>query len=248
MFIILAQQRSGTHLLGSLLNSHSELYCAGEILYGKLNNKYNFLRYLSEQYKCDHKTLQLSGHELHTKWNNYFSGIFQEIKERKPYLKQIGVIIMYNQIKSISPLLLEMVLSENSIIHLIRRNILRTYASDCINHATKQAHRRDPAEFREFHLDTDKLISKIESRKQLISNATKLTTSRRYIDVFYENLKNDRSNEITKTLEFIGADNESLRTELHPTNPWPLSSMLTNFKEVEEILRGTEYENFLYTD
>jgi hypothetical protein len=55
----------------------------------------------------------------------------------------------------------------------------------------------------------------------------------------------NRDEETTRILDFLGVDSAKLRTDIVKTNPDSLSKILSNFDEVREALEDSPYQQYV---
>ena len=67
------------------------------------------------------------------------------------------------------------------------------------------------------------------------------------MEVRYEDLASGNGSHHARLVaDFVGIGQYPLTTDLKQTNPFPLRSILDNFDEVSDVLRGTVYESLLF--
>ena len=67
-----------------------------------------------------------------------------------------------------------------------------------------------------------------------------------HIEVFYEDLRQSRDQEIERILQHLGLHSDiPLTSNLLKLNPDKLEDILQNYAEVAVALRGTEFERYL---
>ena len=118
-FVIVAQQRSGTHLLLSLLNSHSQIAGLGEVLHNK-ESSYNFYPFWAKVVASDPEAIRpkRSGRV----WRAFVSELHETLGASR-----LAMIAMYNQLAGLPARLRRVILFDQPAIHLIRLNVLRTH-------------------------------------------------------------------------------------------------------------------------
>lgn len=162
-FIILSTQRSGTEYLVDLLNSHGNIYCHSELL--DVRNKPNFFDFATKRIK-EEDTLNFRPDSVFNIWQE----LLLQGAITKSTLSALGCKIMYNQISTIPSNLFEQISKQYSVVHLVRRNILRTYVSNCINRSTSTpAHaEKSPSEVTRIVLPLSGLIETLDRRARAI--------------------------------------------------------------------------------
>lgn len=132
------------------------------------------------------------------------------------------------------------------VIILRRRDQLRRYVSEQIAHKTGRWREFQsvgtieeiPAQERSVHVDTAELLMSIRNSEDHFARFETLSTGISRIDLWYEDLVADLDGQLRRVAGFLGAgepDNES-PPRLVRQNPEPLSTLITNYDEVESLL------------
>ena len=148
----------------------------------------------------------------------------------------------------------------NHFIILDRRNRLRKIISSLIAHKfPNKWHYKtsDDVKLNEIAVNLDKIEIDFES-KPLINyledyddkfgelNQT-LEIEEKILKLFYEDdIQIDPNRAYNKVCTFLGVEMENKKIPLKPTNPFPLKSIVTNFKDLEAYLKNSPYEWMLY--
>ena len=136
------------------------------------------------------------------------------------------------------------------IIHITRRNRLRTIVSLDIAHKTDQwsssaGRTIEPMEKRIF-IDTSKLIGRLEQ----IQNREAMTRNRlkdwQMLEVVYEDLVHNPLEVFQRAGAFLGTDGIDIqKIELTKQNPEKLETLIINYEEVYRWLKGTRFAEYL---
>ncbi len=243
MFVIFCQQRSGSHFLNSLLNSHPVIArMHGEILEGK-RESHGFYPYLIEQSRTDPDCIR--PHRLFGVWKSFVASLEDLPRESDgdgTHAARHGAIIMYNQLEYLPRPTMEKVLRRHPVIHLVRKNLLRTHISDYINrNTTKPAHTRAESDLVRITLPPEELLDGLIERNARINDMRALVQPVRHIEVAYEDVR-DHLPEVARNLaKFLGIPFAELTTTLKPSNPFPLTTIIENYDEVRGALRPTPF-------
>src|SRR3546814_4333 len=89
MFAIVSQQRSGTHFLESLINSHPDALSLGEGVLGSNGTTNNFYAYLGSLAANDPDVVR--PHNLYSAWR----GFLRSLAAQHPNIRRLGFILMY---------------------------------------------------------------------------------------------------------------------------------------------------------
>lgn len=244
-FVVFTTPRAGSSLLIKTLDSHPEIFCAGELFFfkgniyhnetsyqfwkfpvsSKLNYIINYAKlfftlkdFLNKFFKTDHASIKAKGFKLMLFQMFYIPGIFR-------YLKKHDV----------------------KIIVLIRKNILCNALSDLRARSTKVYHNEgDVATITipKFRVDVNALRKKmkqIESfNKQLISSTANL---KRKI-IYYEDFENwDET--IANVLKYLKVEDIPLDAASKKLNPHSLEDMIENYEETGQWIIGNGYGKYL---
>lgn len=222
-FIITYHDRSGSHLLVSLLNSHPEVYCEGEV-FNKLNetecNLY-FQKYLnSEQRRNKTKGFKMP-----------YS--FQTSRRNNIWHKSKGN-------------------TQFKIIHLSRSNLLRAYISNEIAKKTAVWYggRSKQPNLNEKIIKLNAKDCLLWINSTLRQQKKSEYDFRHHISftLTYENFLFD-DNKINELFKFLGVDpNHKASTPLKKQNPEPLNQLISNYEEFKNDFENSEWADFLDED
>lgn len=238
--LILSTQRSGTHFLTSLLNAGAKIKGFGEV-FADANKRQKFYQYL----EAEQSDLAVDDVRSDAKvFHDVFDRFLAHNKAEHPG-NAFSFILMYNQARRLSDAVLTDLFSGRNIIHLVRRNVLRTHVSDFINrNRLKPTHSRDSAVGEatvKILLPTDVLVTGLETRAAAIDHHRKFIAQFDHTELHYEDLSED--NDLLRGLaEKFGFEAVSeFATGFKKTNPQPLSEIVENFEDVQAVLRGTPF-------
>ena len=220
-FIILTRSRSGSNMLVSFLNSHPNIRADGEV-FSKLNGR---------------------RHEA----------IFAKAFSKQPkYIKAKGFkVFYYHPLDDDSDVLWEYLTSLDGlrVIHLRRRNILRTLISRKIagihdvwrvpsteKHKTvkKTSVTFTPAELEEGFRETRKWEEEGDT----------MFAKNRMVSVCYEDLVDDPERQFHGITDLLGVHHIKPTTNLIKQNPESLRDLVANYDELKSEFHGTEWQIF----
>jgi LPS sulfotransferase NodH len=141
-----------------------------------------------------------------------------------------------------------------SVIHMTRRNVLKTLIS-----------RRAAAQSGVYHvsatlpvksavkdwsatavtLHTPTLLRDLDTIAAETAQWKRLIASNRCFDLPYEEYVADQAGWNKSILGFLGASEMPLHSDLKKVNPDSLTRLVANFEEVSELLRGSDYAHCL---
>jgi LPS sulfotransferase NodH len=137
------------------------------------------------------------------------------------------------------------------IIHLIRRNRLRTVISLEIAFKTGQwtkSGKSNPGEFKEkrLKLDPSKLIKRLEQIEAGETTARIRFRDRKILEVVYEDLVRSPQSEFDSISAYLGVEGiDPNKIRLRRQNPETLQQLIINYDEVDAALRNTRFAEYL---
>jgi len=134
------------------------------------------------------------------------------------------------------------------IIHLLRRNLLRSYISLQIAQKTNQwienkPGSKSPLKQRQVHVDHRKLIRYIQ-----LSNAQAATARQRFkdhdvLDIYYEDMVTNFQQVVTSAIDFIGAQQwHKEKINLRRQNPESMRALIVNYDELKDAFVDTPWQ------
>lgn len=256
-FVITSRQRSGSIFLGSVLSSHPHIHCYGEVLHGRnRESKLDFFyRFWLDRVRAN------GAHITYRGMVKTFELFLSQIYSSQSGKQAVGIDIKYDQYVHIPNIFVILKKQDAKIIHLIRRNILKTLTSKRLNDRKKELGRRahgtaqvPPAQV--SFTDLEGMIRQLERRSLEIETQRRILSSQfDYLEVFYEDFfdaPTDESQTIVPSIldrmyAFLNITDHryDLKTDLRKTNPSKLSELITNYDQVASRLRGSPWEKFL---
>ncbi len=268
VLLLLAAQRSGTHLLGSILNSHPAICSLDEVL----NPNPKAAEVLPLRYHLYLKERMQKNPEdctpLHGK--AMFHDYVDRIEDSYPDQRHILLDIKYDQLHQIPvethelqappPVLKIFFNRKTKIIHMVRRNILKAVVSMYTAHASQRFAAYSEAEKHEskISIDTITLLRDLEQRRDSVARASSLLQRRsdRTLSLYYEDLCDPAPDgnlvspeSVRQIAQFLDLENRfSLKPHIVKQGSNQLADMIENWEEVRSALCGTEFEAFLDSD
>jgi len=211
-FIILSQQGSGSTMLRSALSSHRNVFCETELFVSPEREEY---RYRKPSYWRNDM-----GRSITDFLDDFFIDTY-------PFpVTSIGFDLKYNQMNEKIVKYLDT--RKIAIIHLIRKNIIKTIISNCINGEKEVPFRISREKFYSLKKTIDGYIKKYENRFNDV------------LTLYYEDLTDDENivklkdrdaKQITNFLK-INYEDMTINTEKKLTND--ISKLLINYEEIKE--------------
>ncbi|MCG9973014.1 sulfotransferase [Christiangramia crocea] len=218
-FVIISTARTGSTLLATLLNSHQNIICEGEI-FKNLNGK-SCSKIWQEFFSKKPKKIHQVGFKLF-----YFH----------PYDEDKDVWNIINNDKTIT------------IIHLKRKNLLRIFLSQKIGLKTKlwtdNINRPNNLSLntKKVTLDYHACIGAFEEIEDY-ENITRLNFQRHnYLEVYYEDLIENRQLEINRILSSLNLPVDVLTANNKQQNPEGLNELINNYSELKIKFENSKWE------
>jgi LPS sulfotransferase NodH len=237
-FIILGRSRSGSNFLRGLLNSHSQIVALGELFQNKQAIGWAYPGY------------QQGGSMVNLFHNEPVRFIETRVFRRFPKaINAVGFKIFYYHAQDVKwkPVWKHLVDQTSlRIIHIKRRNILRTHLS------RKQAGRTDawvnttgssdsrPPEI----LDYDECLKDFQQTRTYEEQNDKLFQGHPLTDVFYEDLADDYRKEMLRIQEFLGVVKEDVKPQTFKQSSQPLSQAIANYAQLKARFAGSQWASF----
>ena len=134
------------------------------------------------------------------------------------------------------------------VIHLIRRNILRSHVSREIAFKIenwKQSHdEKMPLSERRVRLDKEECLKAFQETRSYQLESPKIFKGRKVIDVHYEDIVANPQVELSKIQDFLGLKPAKLSVKSRKRNPKKLSDLIINYAELKKGFEGTEWAGF----
>lgn len=223
-FIIFSIGRTGSSLLASLLNSHREIHCRGELLQKRVFSAYRYIEFNEKLSEND-----VYGFKLNT-----FHFRVQNITNPKEFVEQLT-----NR--------------GYQIIHLQRRNFIRLAISHLYAIHRNKYHLKsgqDQQEVIKMRVEINELKDEIKLlegyrviEKQVIENTDSLS-------LYYEDdLKDGKNHQKTvdRISRYLNINQDKVSTEYIKTTPEDISLFVDNYHEVKNYLSNTPYSDYFQT-
>jgi len=237
-FIVLGRSRTGSNFLRGLLSSHGQIIVFGEIF---KNNQ--SIEWGTDGYPQKGKDLKLMQSDP--------PRFLDEIVFKKFPLEitAVGFKLFYyhaqmDDLKPIWPYLQSR--KDIRIIHLKRRNILKTHVSrERAARTDKWADVTGSSEAEQMlTLDYDRLLQDFVQTRSWEEEYDRFFADHPKIEVVYETLTRDNAPEMRRIQEFLGVECRDLTPETFKQSKRPLSKSISNYFELKERFDGSPWEEF----
>lgn len=221
-FVIFGRGRCGSTLLVSLLDSHPDIQCDGEILHFRKLSPLFHVKCFAAAAKRPVYGFKLLTYQLRQ---------VQPIPDPRAFLHELhGQGFRF--------------------IHLYRDNLLRHALSNIYaRQATFHRRREDkPAKYKKLNVVTEEVIKWIRASEQTARFEWEMLQDLPHIDVNYEtDLAQAESHGATvaKVCRFLDLPPAEPRTDLVKVTPRAIGDFVANYEELREALEATPYARFL---
>lgn len=237
-FIILGRSRSGSNFLRGLMNSHSQIHVFGEIFQNK-----DQIGWAMDGYPQDLRILQ----EFRDHAVDFLEQrVFHKFPRR---IQAVGFKLFYYHARdeSWSPVWDYLKAQERlKIIHIKRRNILKTHLSRQRAVLTDQwfnltGVKEKP---RPVTLKYEECLQDFVQTRQWEIETARHFDGHPVLDVYYEELAADSDRVMGEVQSFLGVRPEALNPETYKQSDQPLTEAIENYAELKERFQGSPWAEF----
>ncbi|WP_424494771.1 sulfotransferase [Salinimicrobium sp. GXAS 041] len=220
-YVVISRSRTGSTWLMTLLRYHPNIICEGELF------------------------KQLKGKSCVRIWNDFF---YKKPKK----IEQVGFKLFYNHPYDQDQAVWDLIEADKDIriIHLVRRNYLRSYLSEKIGEKTKKwtesIHKPDRLSIDDKKVSLDyKECQKVFERTQKYEiNTRERFRDHNFIEVAYEDLQENKEEVLSRIFGFLEVSFIVEEVPNKKQNPEKVSNLLINYKELKAQLSKTQWSNF----
>ncbi len=234
-FIVLGRSRVGSNLLRGLLNSHSQIETFGEIFRDVTALDWDHMGYFQSP-----QTVVALQKTPAAFIDTLLFGKFPR------YVKAVGFKIFYYHAENgnVWDYLTEQ--KDLRVIHLKRKNILRTHLSrqkaaitdEWIN--TSQTTERPTT----FRLNYEACLDDFCQTRAWERVCDDRFRHHPVLEIFYENLASDRERDLNRIQEFLGVDYEPVQPTTYRQSQKSLTAVIENYAELKKKFNGTPWAAF----
>lgn len=220
-FIVLSRNRTGSNMLISMLNSHPSIYA-----------RYEIIRTL------DGNSVPDVLNKIYSRYPRFVKAVGFKIFYYHPVDDESGTV--WNKLREMEDLY---------IIHLKRRNILRTILSKEIAQMTeawtKRYHRGTIVSGeKKVHLDENELLKAFKQTRYWETTYEHIFRSHPMIEIYYEDLLNNTNAEFQKITDLLDLKFCNARTTFQKQNPERMSELIINYQSIKKSFSNTEWSLF----
>ncbi len=220
-FIVLSRNRTGSNMLISMLNSHPSIY-----------SRYEIFRTL------DGNSVKKIMNGIYSKYPRFVKAVGFKIFYYHPVDDESGAI--WDKLTEMEDL---------HVIHLKRRNILRTILSGKIASktnvwATKDGSGEIGTKDKKVYLNADELEKALKKSREWEIIYGKMFKSKPMVEIYYEDLVSNPQDEFQKITNMLNLKPCKLKTAYRKQNPEKMSELISNYESIKRSFTDTEWSQF----
>lgn len=241
-FIILGRSRTGSNFLASMLRSHGEVICFGELFHSVRRDTIFW----------DYPGFEVTPEALALRERDPLGFIDTRVFASVPrHVKAVGFKLFYNQAQDENwRSVWNYMKAQTSckVIHLRRRNIVRVHLSEKIADKTQRwAILRDDDAHRDVavELTFGECLKTLKHEREDSERYQRFFAGNDVLEVFYEELVSNTDAETDRIQRFLGVPRRQLRAKSRKQARQPLTTMISNYDELKQQCEGTALAEFL---
>lgn len=237
-FIILGRSRTGSNYLRGLLNSHPAVWTLGEIFRNE------------DVIDFDHPDFVLNSQIL-SLYQSEPEKFLESIVFRKvpAEIQALGFKLFYYHARDGSFSRLWRALEQQTHIHILhikRRNILRTHVSR--ENAQKTGiwvnTSGEKEEVQSYNLDYQTCLEDFIRTRQWEQEADQFFQHHPVYEIYYEDLVENTPRHVQEIQKFLGLPFHPVQAKTYKQIQKPLSEIIANYAELKQKFAGSEWANF----
>jgi LPS sulfotransferase NodH len=239
-FVIVGIARTGSTMLISQLNNHSQALVFGEIFRSLDSIGWDvppFSSYQNQKLLTLYRSDPIAFLEKHVfrKWSSNHKAVgfklFYYHARTSPQSAVWDYLVQQPEIR---------------VLHIKRRNVLSQYVSLQLAHKTDiwsstRTFSQDP---QCIELDIGECQNHFAWVRSLEEECENFFKNHKVRTVYYEDLARDSNEEIEAVQKFLGLRHETVSAQTVRQQTRPLSQVISNYAELRDACMGTEWENF----
>jgi len=223
-FIILSRRRTGSSLIHSYLNASPHILARGEIFQTLKGRSYqDILAWVFSKHPSFIKAVGFKIHYDHPA-DDHHCGIWDDLKDMKNL----------------------------HVIHLTRKNILRSFLSEKIARQSGVWTTKDKAGVTDHRtaekpvldLSVAELKEAFEKTRALEKSAGRMFADHPVLDIHYETLAQNPDMAINRIAEFLCIPHFYPKTRLKKQNPYQLSEIINRYDDLKAAFADTPWHEF----
>ena len=245
-FIVTCPARTGSSMLTSLLQSHPDVCCHGEVFGWRVFEGFKGIDYKGPI--STHRKPPIVDKLVQLRLSDPVSFLRDYVLFAGEY-KAVGLKFKYEELSIEHYTAVRHWIRDTHdirIVHLTRENLLKRYVSQV--YATKITNvfntwqeMPPPPPITLSPEECEREFAHTERRQE---RYTKLLAKHDVLNLTYEELIADQEVKLAQIQTFLGLEPTELRTGMKKLNPDSLTDLLENYDELREHFSGTRFESF----
>ena len=219
-FIVLTRNRTGSNMLISMLNSHPSIYARYE--------SFRTLNGISVD-----KVMNM----IYSKYPRFVKAVGCKIFYHHPVDDKSGAL--WDKLTQMEGL---------NVIHLKRKNILRTILSHEIAKVTDTWVRKEGGEInnkkKRVQMYEDKLHKEFKKTREWEAYSELIFKHKPMVEVYYEDLVSKQQTEFRKITDMLNLNFFTPKKKFRKQNPEKLSDLIINYESIKKSFAETEWSQF----
>jgi len=245
-FVVFTTPRTGSSLLIKTLDTHPEIFCAGELFFFKGDIYHTEYRYPFWKFPVGNKVNYLINYpKIFLTLNSFLNKFYEE--NSKASIEAKGFKLMHFQ-TYYTPGIFNYIKKNNiKVIVLIRKNVLRNTLSDLRARSTKVYHNNGntaTVTMPTFRVDVHELAEKMQQIEGFNKQLERSTINLNRKIVYYEDFENWEET-IAGILNYLTVTDMPLQPASRKLNPDKLGDMIENYAEVSRWLSENNYAQYI---
>ena len=240
--VILTTQRTGSTFLVECLDSHPQVECASEILIGAADRP-------SPEYRGRFKRVAKIARVFR-------SGAWRPSHRMERFYTEgtapVRVFkVMYNQLAHPVASRYLQQHEEIRVLHLRRHNLLKVHVSKLLMPKRARVQVFEPVAAVQIHVDPAEAIASMQAARALYSRYDEFFARHPRLPIAYEELIDGnqlQADTAAKVCDFLGIELQAMHSRIVKLNPESLREMVTNYDELADAVRRSEFADLLEHD
>jgi len=245
-FVVFTTPRTGSSLLIKTLDTHPEIFCAGELFFFKGDIYHTEYKYPFWKFPVSNKVNYLINYpKIFLTLKSFLNKFYGQNNEDS--IKAKGFKLMHFQTYYIRGIFKYIKKNDIKVIVLIRKNVLRNTLSDLRARFTKVYHNSGDtatATLPMLKVDIHELARKMQQIEGFNKQLERSTANLNRKIVYYEDFENWKET-ISGVLNYLSVTDMPLQPASRKLNPDKLKDMIENFTEVSKWLSNNKYDQYL---
>ncbi len=246
-FVIITLPRSGSTVLVKSLDTHPQIFCAGELFYfpGNIYHTECQFPFWRLRFLPNKINYLINIPRVLVRLNKFMDDFY--LPKSKTGVKAIGFKMMYQHILYMPGIMHYLEKNRVKVILLTRKDILRNVLSDMKARESGIYHNESGNQqpmSKKFHVNLQALNEKIKETQMWANKLEVVAKNLETLNIDYADLENWDSI-MEKIQTFLGVEYRQLTQASRRLNPTALHDMVENFEELKNWAEQSGYSTYL---